>query len=135
MNFSKEIMGVVLAVNFLFLIATMVQATSPDVKAVQMHVQFMLEEGELMMSHGDQGHLDVMISHAEAMREHATAAVDAASGDDVHGKEMMERLKEAIGHLDEAIVHARRGHGDAAMAHANKAMAHAREGAKHANEM
>ena len=46
----------------------------------------------------------------------------------MHGKEMMERLKEAIGHLDEAIVHARRGHGDAAMAHA-------REGAKHANEM
>ena len=112
-----------------------VQAGSPDAKAAQMHVQSMVDEGEQMMSHGDQGHLDVMIRHAEAMQEHAKAAMEAAPSNDMHGKKVMECLKEAIGHLDEAIVHARRVHGDAAMAHAKKAMAHAREGAKHANEM
>ncbi|MGH7274403.1 MAG: small metal-binding protein SmbP [Nitrospiria bacterium] len=135
MRFVKGMMTAVLVATVLLLSVLTAHTGSPDVKAAQMHVQSMWEEGEQMMSHGDQGHLELMISHAEAMREHAKAAMGVAPLNDMHGIEVMERLKEAIGHLDEAIVHARRGHGDAAMAHAKKAMAHAREGAKHAKGM
>lgn len=90
-----------------------------------------IAEAEKMVDHGGQGHLDVMIKHAKAMKMHAEATIKALPQGDMHGDEVKAHFTEAIAEADGAIDHGGQGHGGVAMEHANAALMHAKEGAKH----
>ena len=95
------------------------------------HILSMMEAGKQMMSHGEQGHWDLMVRQAEAMREHARAVLQALPPDHGQSREAVGHLKEAIGHLEELIARRTKSHGELLMAHAKKAMSHAGRAAKH----
>jgi len=118
-----------------FLASMAAQAGEPDLKAAKMHGQAMVDEAGQMMSHGDQGHLDTMMQHAEAMIKHAKEAIGFMPSGSEHSDEAVSRMKEAIDHAEEAVARGRSGNLEMAMAHANKAFAHAKEAKKHIDQM
>ena len=64
---------------------------------------------------GNQGHADVLVTHAEKSLEYA----------EMGGKN--RHLDEAIKHLKEAIEHGKAGHADVATTHAETALTHLAE--------
>ena len=67
------------------------------------------------VDHGNQGHAEVLVAHAEKARNHAERG-----GKNPH-------LDEAIKHLNEAIEHGKAGHADVATKHAETALTHLTE--------
>ncbi len=134
----KVLSGIITAIIvsiFFFSMVMTIQAGSPDIKMAKLHAQSMVDEAGQMMSHGDQGHLDKMMQHAEAMIKHAKEAIELMPSGSEHSDEAVSRMKEAIDHAEEAVARGRNGDLEMAMAHANKAFAHAKEAKKHVDQM
>lgn len=107
-------------------------AGAADVEATRKHIKEAIASGEAMVSHGKQGHLDVLSKHAKDFITHAKAALDGIPADNEHGKEVSSHLKTAISEAEEAIKHGAEGHKDVAVKHAENALSHAKEAQSHA---
>ena len=106
-------------------------AGAADVQAAKKHIKEAISSGEAMVSHGKQGHLDVLSDHAEDFIMHAKAALDGIPADNEHGEEVVSRLKTAISKAEEAIEHGEAGHPDVAVKHAQAALFNAKEALSH----
>ncbi|PPD33734.1 MAG: metal-binding protein SmbP [Methylomonas sp.] len=86
---------------------------SIQANAAEHHAAVALEHSRMAVAHGQDGHADQLLKHAQtAEKEHAEAHA---------------HMTEAVQHLKESIDHAQKGHVDVATQHAETAMVHMRE--------
>ena len=82
------------------------------VRQEQQNIKDALKHATEAVEHGEQGHAEKLVTHAEASLQHAMKG-----GEDPH-------LAEAMTNLKEAIEHGKAGHADVATKHAETAVTH-----------
>lgn len=82
------------------------------VRQEQQNIKDAIERATEAVEHGQQGHAEQLVTHAEASLQHAVRG-----GEDPH-------LAEAMTHLKAAIEHGKAGHTDVAAKHAETAVTH-----------
>lgn len=82
------------------------------VRQEQQNIKDAIERATDAVEHGQQGHAEQLVTHAEASLQHAVRG-----GEDPH-------LAEAMTHLKAAIEHGKAGHTDVAAKHAETAVTH-----------
>ena len=110
-------------------------AGAADVQAVQKHIKEALASAQEMVTHGKQGHMDVLTEHAENFIMHAKSALENIPADNEHGEEVVGHLKTAISQAEDAIEHGSAGHSDVAMKHAQATLFNAKEAQSHAEAL
>jgi Small metal-binding protein len=78
-----------------------------------------LGETAMAISHGEDGHADVLIQHAEKALKKAEASVKAHA-------ESHQHMEKAVKHLNAAIEQGKQGHAEEATNHALEALTHIR---------
>ena len=82
------------------------------------HVAEAISHAEAAVDHGQQGHPDALVEHAEEALTHAKAA---------QGEVNNPHLDEGVNELMEAIKHGKLGHADVGTKHAKSAVMHMKE--------
>jgi t-SNARE complex subunit (syntaxin) len=130
----KKMLG--LAVAFVMLVSFQLQnVLAANVEGVKKHLKEALNSAEAMVSHGKQGHLDVLAEHAEEFIMHAQSALENIPADNAHGEEVVSHLKTAIDQAEKAIEHGSAGHDDVAMKHAKATLFNVKEAQSHAGAL
>jgi predicted RNase H-like HicB family nuclease len=82
------------------------------VRQEQQNVKDAIEQAMEAVEHGEQGHAEKLVTHAEA-----SLRLALRGGENLH-------LAEAMTNLKEAIAHGKAGHADVATKHAETAVTH-----------
>lgn len=113
----KLFVPLLLVAGFIGFLSFPGKALSADEKTG--HCAEMNKEIADAVKHGEAGHADAIVEHAEAALKHAKGCEKDASDS------AKPHVKEAIKHLEAAVDHGKAGHASIALEHAKTAQEHA----------
>ncbi len=106
-------------------------ASAGSVNDLQEHTKAMLKDAEEMVMHGGMGDAKAIVHHCGEVAKHAEALLRELPPADLHGKEAVPHLQEAIRHCQKVAGIGDRVDPGVTLNPATKARAAAREAAKH----